>query len=110
MYNKTFNNIDELIKEFHLIDGMTFDISGSSITDFCYCEVERDEKLAPFNECWIESIGITNQVFEDGLYEEINVYPEINISFKCGVENVYVKKHKEWCDKYIKEIRLYYNN
>lgn len=109
MYKKTFNNIDDLIKEFHLIDGMTFDISGSSITDFCHCDVKKDDKQAPFNECWIESIKIGNHVIEDGLYEDITILPEITIKFKIGTERVYCNKNIEWCNNFIKEITLYYN-
>ena len=84
-------NIDDLIKELHLIEGMTIKFGNGCHFHTCHFSIKKDKfKILGFKEGWIRSIKIYNEEisYETSIFPTIEKRIEIIIGIKTSAIKV----------------------
>lgn len=107
-------NIDDLIKELHLIEGMTIEFGDGCHFNTCHFNIKKDkDKILGFKEGWIRSIKIYNEevFYETSIFPTIKKRIEIIIGIKTSAIRVPLCPNLEvddkFFEKYVEDISLY---
>ena len=110
-------NIDDLIKELHLIEGMTIEFGDGCHFNTCHFNIKKDkDKILGFKEGWIRSIKIYNEEvsYEDSIIPRTEKRIEIIIWIKTSAIKVpaywtypNLEVDDKFFEEYVEDISLF---
>lgn len=110
-------NIDDLIKELHLIEGMTIEFGDGCHFGTCHFNIKKDkDEILGFKEGWIRSIKIYNEEvsYETSVFPTIEKRIDINIEIKTSAIRVpsywihaTLDVDDKFFEKYVEDISLF---